>query len=332
MNQQETTASNNTENQDRESWARDTLYSLATDAIRENQRYRRWRMVMRLLMIAFVLVVFLGSASMLVGIPDEMGGMTTDAHVGVVEVTGVIASELEASSDSVIENLEDAFANENAVAVLLRINSPGGSPVEAGRINDAIVRLRGEYEDKKVYTVVDDVCASGGYYIAAAADEIYADKASIIGSIGVLSSSFGFVGLMEKIGVERRLETAGKNKGMLDPFSATREQDVAHLREILDVVHQQFIDVVLEGRGERLRGTQEELFSGLFWDGEQALELGLIDQLGDSHALLSKLSEETGQELKLVTYSNIDPIESLLRDLGASLANGIKAGADFRLY
>lgn len=332
MNEQETTASDNSRNQERESWARDTLYSLATEAIRENQRYRRWRMVMRLLLIAFVLVVFFGSAGMLGKMHDDMGGITTDAHIGVVEVTGVIASELDASSDNVIENLEAAFSNENAVAVLLRINSPGGSPVESGRINDAIVRLRDEHEDKKVYTVVGDVCASGGYYIAAAADEIYADKASVIGSIGVLSSSFGFVGLMEKMGIERRLETAGDNKGMLDPFSATKEQDVEHLQEILDVIHQQFIDVVLEGRGERLRGTQEELFSGLFWDGEQALELGLVDQLGDSHALLDRLSEETGQELKLVTYSNTDPIESLLRDLGASLASGIRAGANFTLH
>ena len=312
-------------------WTRDALYQIATEAVRDNQRYRRWQTIMRLVMLLLVIVVFFSFATLGSSMSREMIG-TYEAHVGVVKVTGIIAPEFESSADNIVENLEDAFANENSVAVLLRINSPGGSPVDAGRVNDAIVRLREEYSDKKIYTVVDEICASGGYYIAAASDEIYADKASVVGSIGVLSSSFGFVELMEKAGIERRLETAGKDKGMLDPFSAVKEGDREHIQGILDDIHQQFIDVVLEGRGEKLQGTEEELFSGLFWTGQQSLELGLVDYLGDSHTLLEQIEEETGRELSLVVYSNIDPWDQFLKNAGLTLANAFKSMGYFSLY
>ncbi len=286
---------------------------------------------MRLAVLALVAFVFISLSKLGGSMSDDMLNVGS-AHVGVVEVKGVIASELDASANNIIENLEDAFASENSVAVMLRINSPGGSPVEAGRINDAITRLKEQYGDKKLYTVVDEVCASGGYYIAAASDEIYADKASVVGSIGVLSSSFGFVGLMEKLGVERRLTTAGEDKGIFDPFSEQSPQNVEHLQSLLDSIHRQFIDVVIAGRGERLHYADQKIFSGLFWNGEQALELGLVDQLGDSHALLQDLKEETDMELELVVYSNINPLDKVFGVLGASLASAFSAAGIIRLY
>ncbi|PID34003.1 MAG: S49 family peptidase [Thiotrichales bacterium] len=187
----------------------------------------------------------------------------------------------EASADMVVGSLRNAFKHEKTKGVIIRINSPGGSPVQAGYINDEIRRLKAEYKDIPVYAVVSDICASGGYYIAVAADEIYADKASLVGSIGVRMDSFGFVEAMKKLGVERRLYTAGTNKGMLDPFSPENPVQVAHIDEMLDVTHQQFIKVVKDGRGDRLKDSSE-IFSGLFWTGETAVELGLVDGLGST--------------------------------------------------
>ncbi|MCK5877896.1 MAG: S49 family peptidase [Candidatus Marithrix sp.] len=210
--------------------------------------------------------------------------ITTDnKHTAIVEIKGIISSETEASADKVISNLRDAFEHKNTAAVIIRINSPGGSPVQAGYINDEIVRLREKYPDIPLYAVATDICASGGYYIAAAADKIYADKASIVGSIGVLMSSFGFVGAMEKMGIERRLLTAGKSKGFLDPFSPSKEEDITHIKTALDNIHTQFIEVVKKGRGDRLKDADtSQIFSGLIWTGEQAVTLGLIDGLGSS--------------------------------------------------
>ena len=197
------------------------------------------------------------------------------------EVSGVISSDSEASADRVITALRAAFESSNTLGVIMRINSPGGSPVQAGYINDEMARLREEYPEIPLYAVITDVCASGGYYVAAAADEIYADKSSLVGSIGVLSNGFGFVGTMELLGVERRLLTAGESKGFLDPFSPLKPKDVAHFQAVLAQMHQQFIDVVRAGRGDRLVAG-EELFSGLVWSGATSVELGLVDGLASS--------------------------------------------------
>ena len=202
--------------------------------------------------------------------------------------------------------------------VVLRINSPGGSPVQAGQVYDAILKLRDEHPDTPLYAVVSDVCASGGYYIAAAAQEIYADKASIVGSIGVRADSFGFVELMDKLGVERRLYTAGQNKGLLDPFMPEQPQEIAHLEGMLSEIHRQFIEAVTTGRGERLQDN-EELFSGLVWTGEQSVELGLIDGLGS----LRYVSEELIGVDKMIDYTPRSSwLDRLVTRFGASLSSG----------
>jgi len=236
----------------------------------------------------------------------------------VVDVYGEISVSSEASAQRIVGALRRAFKNASARAVVLRINSPGGSPVQSGIIHDEILRLRQEY-DKPVYAVVEEVCASGAYYIAAAADEIFVDKASIVGSIGVLMDGFGFTGSMEKLGVERRLLTAGDNKGFLDPFSPMSAQQRAFAQQMLDNIHQQFIDVVRSGRGARLRESAET-FSGLFWTGEQAVEMGLADGLGS----LGYVAREVVEEEEIVDYSPRDNwAERLAKELGVSLGQGV---------
>ena len=205
-----------------------------------------------------------------------------DQHTALVEINGIIGVDAEASADNIVGGLRSAFEDENTAGIIIRINSPGGSPVQSGYVNDEIIRLREKYPDTPLYAVITDMCASGGYYIAAAADKIYADKASIVGSIGVLIDGFGFTGTIEKLGVERRLLTAGEHKGILDPFSPINEEEVEHLQSLLDQMHRQFIDTVKKGRGDRLKGDDDVLFSGLFWSGEESLELGLVDALGSS--------------------------------------------------
>jgi len=202
-------------------------------------------------------------------------------HTALIEINGEISADSEASADKVVSGLRDAFDNENAKGLILRLNTPGGSPVQSGIINDEIKRLQAKRPDFPVYAVIQDVCASGGYYIAVAAKEIYADKASIVGSIGVRMDSFGFTGLIDKIGVERRSVTAGENKSFLDPFLPVKQADLEFAHEMLNNIHQQFIDVVKAGRGDRL-SDDPRLFTGLFWSGEQALPLGLIDGLANS--------------------------------------------------
>jgi protease IV len=249
------------------------------EVIREQRRARRWGIFFKLLGFAYL---FLLLALMLNLDLDQLSESSdSEGHTAVVRVEDVIAADSDASADKVIRGLRAAFEDKNTKGVVIRINTPGGSPVQSGYINDEIRRLRDKYPDTPLYAVVTDMCASGGYYIAAAADKIYADKASIVGSIGVLINSFGFSAAMEKLGIERRLYTAGEHKGMLDPFSPAQEDDVAHAQILLDNMHQQFIDVVKKGRGERL-GDNPLLFSGMFWTGEQAKELGLVDELGST--------------------------------------------------
>ncbi len=296
-------------------WAHDVLERLAFSSIREQRRSRRWNIFFKLLFFSYLtLLLFLywpgGFGS------DGLG----DAHTALIEIHGVIADGQEASADNIITGLRRAFDNEHAEAIILRINSPGGSPVQAGYVNDEITRLRGLHPDKKLYAVVTDICASGGYYIAAGADEIYADKASIVGSIGVLIDGFGFVDTLEKLGVERRLITAGESKGFLDPFSPLKDADIGHVRAMLDDVHKQFIAVVRKGRGDRLNGADGTLFTGLTWTGEESLKLGLIDGLGSS----SFVAREIVGEERIVDYTYRRPVfERFANRIGMVLANTV---------
>ena len=238
-------------------------------------------------------------------------------HTALIEVRGEIASDTEASAELLVGALKNAFEDEGAQAVVLRINSPGGSPVQAGIVNDEIRRLKAKHQ-KKVYAVVEETCASGAYYIAVAADEIYADKASIVGSIGVLMDGFGFTGAMEKLGVERRLLTAGENKGIGDPFSPMSEKQRAYTQAMLNQIHQQFIGVVKQGRGDRLK-VGPDTFSGLFWNGQQALEMGLVDHLGN----LDMVAREVVKAEEVIDYTPRDNVaERLAKRFGASIGAG----------
>jgi protease-4 len=243
---------------------------------------------------------------------------TTSPHTAVIEIKGEIDADGLAGSSAVITSLRSAFEDEGSQAVVLLINSPGGSPVQAGIINDEIARLKKKH-NKPVYAVVEESCASAAYYIAVAADQIYVDKASIVGSIGVLMDGFGFTGLMDKLGIERRLMTAGENKGFLDPFSAQTKTQRAHAQAMLDQIHQQFIGVVRKGRGDRLKETPE-LFSGLFWNGQRAVELGLADGLGS----LDYVARDIVKAEDLVDYTQRDNVaERLVKRFGASVGEGM---------
>ncbi len=258
-------------------WERDVLEKVLTASLREQRAARRWRIFFRLVTLGLLALI-------LFAVFDFKGDGTISAsgrHTAMVTLDGEIAAGTPASAEAINASLQAAFADGNAAGVILKINSPGGSPVQAGIINDEIHRLRGLYPSKPLYVVVEEICASGGYYVAAAADKIYVDKASIVGSIGVLMDGFGFTGLMDKLGVERRLYTSGANKGMLDPFSPQVPQQKAFAEAMLKQIHQQFIDVVKEGRGDRLK-DDPELFSGLFWSGERSVALGLADGLGSA--------------------------------------------------
>lgn len=264
----------------KESSNQDICERFVYDVLKEQRRARYWSNFFKIL--AFI-YLFLLLYLMVREMPEfkldkTVGG---NKHTAVVKIEGVIASDAEANAGNIIKGLRNAFEDKKTAGVILRINSPGGSPVQSGYVNDEITRLREKYPETPLYAVITDICASGGYYIAAAADKIYANKASIVGSIGVLMNGFGFVGTMEKLGVERRLLTAGSSKGMLDPFSPLKEEDISHIQTLLDSIHKQFIETVKKGRGERLV-SEPALFSGLVWTGEQALENGLVDELGSS--------------------------------------------------
>ena len=295
-------------------WERATLEKLAFAALREQEKARKWRNFVRLAWLLFLAaVVWL----MFLPTPNMTGADISSEHTAVIEIRGEIASGGEVSSDSIIPAMRAAFEDDAAKAVVLLINSPGGSPVQAGMINDEIIRLK-EKHKKPVYAVVEESCASAAYYIAVAADEIYVDKASIVGSIGVLMDSFGFTGLMDKLGVERRLMTAGENKGFLDPFSPQTEKQRAFAQGMLNQIHTQFIDTVKKGRGKRLKETPE-MFSGLFWSGQQAIDLGLADQLGS----LDFVAREVVKAEDIVDYTRRDNVaERLVKRFGAALGEG----------
>jgi protease IV len=285
---------------------------LARDMLTERRRDRRWRIFFRAITFLLVLLLLIPAFS-----SRHRTGTPTGPHTALIEVRGEIASGAEASAENLLPALKSAFEDATAQAVVLRINSPGGSPVQSGIINTEIYRLK-KLHKKKVYAVVEESCASGAYYIAVAADEIYADKASIVGSIGVLMDGFGATGLMEKLGVERRLLTAGANKGMADPFSPLNPKHRAYIQTMLDQVHQQFITVVKQGRGVRLKETPDT-FSGLFWSGEQALGMGLIDKLGS----LEFVAREVIKAEEVVDYTLKDNVaERLVKRFGAAMGAG----------
>jgi protease IV len=288
------------------------MEQFARDYLRERRSERRWRTFFRLSWLLLLAVVAWGLFNARAHTSAPSG-----PHTALVEVRGEIAADTEASAEQLVSALRSAFEDDGAKAVVLRINSPGGSPVQSGIINDEIKRLKALH-NKKVYAVVEEMCASGAYYIAVAADEIYVDKASLVGSIGVLMDGFGFTGAMEKLGVERRLLTAGANKGMLDPFSPQNAKQTAFAKAMIDQIHQQFIAVVKEGRGERLKETPET-FSGLFWNGEEAIKLGLADQIGS----LDFVAREVVQAPEVIDYTPKDNVaERLAKRFGAAMGAG----------
>jgi protease-4 len=294
------------------SWERATIEKLVLSQVREQRAARRWRLFMRLM---WLLVI--GAAVWFVYKAESVGAPITTPHTAVIEIRGEIAKGAEASAENVVASLKSAFEDSGAQAIVLLIDSPGGSPVQAGIINDEITRLKALH-NKKVYAVVEETCASAAYYIAAAADNIYVDKASLVGSIGVLMDGFGFTGLMEKLGVERRLITAGSNKGMLDPFSPQDEAQRAYIQSMLNEIHTQFIAVVKQGRGERLKETPDT-FSGLIWSGQQAVNLGLADGLGS----LDYVAREIIKAEDIVDYTQRENLGwRLAKRFGASIGEG----------
>jgi protease-4 len=296
---------------DEANWERGLIEKLAGAALKEQRRARRWGIFFKLLGFAYL-------AILLVLLVDWRGpdGLVPGKHSALVDLVGVIDARGDASADRVTEALQNAFKNKNTQGVILRISSPGGSPVQAGIIYDEIRRLRGIYPNIPMYAVVEDICASGGYYIAAATDKIYVDKASIIGSIGVIMDGWGFTGTMEKLGVERRALVSGENKAFLDPFSPVDEKQKRHAQSMLDDIHKQFIDVVRKGRGKRLKESPD-IFSGLMWTGDRSVELGLADGLGS----VDYVAREVIKAENIFDYTKKQDItERFARRFGAAMA------------
>jgi protease-4 len=296
-------------------WERKVLERLALETIAEQRRARRWGIFFKLLGFAYVSAILFA----LVDFDAIQGDGAGSKHTALIEIQGVIQNKGEVNADDVLSSLLAAFEDSATAGIVLRINSPGGSPVQAGIINDEIRRLRAKHTSVPVYAVIGDICASGGYYIAAATDKIFVDKASLVGSIGVLMSGFGFTDSMEKLGVERRLLIAGENKGFMDPFSPQNERHKQHAQGMLDDIHQQFIEVVRSGRGARLKETPE-MFSGLMWTGVKSIELGLADGVGS----LESVARDVIQAEDIRDYT-MKPnfAEKFARRLGAEIAAGL---------
>ncbi len=295
-------------------WERSVLEKLAMSAIVEQRRARRWGIFFKFLTFGylfFLLLLIIGA------IGSKDGSLVSGKHTALIDLEGVISPDSQASADNLIASLQAAFKDSGTQGVVLRINSPGGSPVQAGLVNDEIRRLRAQYPKIPLYVVVEDICASGGYYIAAAADKIFVNKASIVGSIGVLMDGFGFTGTMQKLGVERRLMTAGENKGFMDPFSPRNAKQETLTRNMLEEIHQQFISVVREGRGKRLKETPE-LFSGLFWTGAKSIDLGLADEMGS----LNSVARDVIHAENIVDFTSHEGIaDRLAKKFGAGVTS-----------
>ena len=296
-------------------WEKDIVEKLTFAAITEQRRARRWRVFFVSLFFVYLFTVpFIFSGSF--EVPEvEKGGR----HTALVDLEGIISSEADASADKVVTALRDAFEDKDTAGVILRINSPGGSPVQSSYIYREIKRLREKYPDVPLYSVITDLCASGGYYVAVGADKIYANESSIVGSIGVIMNGFGFEGAIKKLGIERRALTAGEHKALLDPFAPMQETEKKHLQIMLDDIHQQFIATVKEGRGDKL-AQDESLFSGLVWTGEKAKELGLIDDFGSAGYVAR---EVIGEEDIVDFTTKKDFLSRLSEQMGVSIANSL---------
>lgn len=295
--------------------AQQALERVLLASIEEQRRARRWKIFFRLAWIG-VVVLFITQFQSNLGVP-HLGG--AGPHTALIEIKGALDIEGDSSADHIVEALQQAFADPRTAGVVLRINSPGGSPVQAGIIFEEIRRLKAKHSQTPVFAVVEEICASGGYYVAAAADRIFVDRASLIGSIGVLMDGFGFVDSMKKLGVERRLMTAGDNKAFLDSFSPLSERHKAHAQTMLNDIHQQFIDAVKAGRGERLK-DDPQIFSGLVWSGARSIELGLADEIGS----LSHVAREVIKAEEIVDFSRHENIaDKLARRLGAQVAHSV---------
>ncbi len=294
-------------------WERELVVRLASESLREQRRARRWGLVFRFALLAYLI------ALPLLYLPWGQWSIGAGPHSAVVAVDGLISRNTKSSAEAINAGLRAAFADPDTRGVILRINSPGGSAVQAQLVNDEIRRLRGKYPKIPLYAVIEEMGASGGYYLAVAADRIYASPASIVGSIGVLMNGFGFVGALDKLGIERRLYTAGERKGFLDPFSPARSEDVDHLRAMLERIHAQFIAAVKRGRGERL-GDDPRLFSGLVWSGEEAVELGLVDALGSA----TMVAREVIGAARMVDFTERPGLlERLAERIGVQLGSGL---------
>ena len=294
-------------------WERQTIEKLAFAALKEQKSSRRWGILFKFLTFAYLAIVILA----VIDLPIFGKKSPTTKHTALIELRGVIDSTGAASADKLTSALGAAFKDEGSVGVILRINSPGGSPVQSGIVYDEIKRLRGKYPDKPLYVVVEDLCASGGYYIASAADKIYVDKASLVGSIGVIMDGFGFTGTMEKLGVERRAYHAGENKAFLDPFSPAVEKQKEYISQMLGDIHKQFIDVVRKGRGKRLK-EDADTFSGLMWTGAKSIERGLADGYGS----VDSVARDVVKAETIVDYTEKENVaERLAKRFGASAAS-----------
>ncbi len=299
-----------------ETWERDLVRQLATAALAEQRRARRWGIFFKLLTFAYLAVV------LALWLPADLSGTVTGGkHTALVNVEGLIGPGQQASADNIIKGLRNAFKDKQSKGIILRINSPGGSPVQAGYVYDEIRRLKAKHKGVPVYAVIADIGASGAYYIASAADKIYVSKSSLVGSIGVLINGFGFSGAMEKLGIERRLLTAGENKGLFDPFSPLRTQDVDYLKGVLTELHGQFIAAVKAGRGDRLK-DDPSLFSGLIWSGERSVALGLADGFGSSDYVAREL---IGAEKTVDFTVKKDVFERLAERVGTGVGEALRA-------
>jgi protease-4 len=307
-----------------EQWERGVIERLATEGLREQRRARRWGIFFKLLTFTFLIIAL----SIVLGALSEGSYSCLDKCTALVEMRGELDADGPVSADNVMAGLQAAFKSKGTQGVVLRINSPGGSPVQAGLINDEIRRLRAKYPATPVYAVVEEVCASGAYYVAVATDKIYVDKASLIGSIGVIIDGFGFVGAMDKLGIERRALIAGENKAFLDPFSPMTPQQRAYAQEMIGEIHQQFIAAVKTGRGTRLKESPE-LFSGLVWNGARGIDLGLADALGS----VDFVAREVIKAEDIVDFTVKENLtERLTRKFGAELARGVLTTAQRSLH
>ena len=303
-----------------ENWERDALERLLLEQLKEQRKARRWSILFKSLFLLWLFSV------LMMFVAHEEGDLASGPHTALIEIQGEIGGG-EVNADDVLAALRNAFDDKRSKAVVLRINSPGGSPVTAGIIYDEIRRLRASHPETPIYAVVEDLCASGGYYIAAATDRIYVDKASLVGSIGVLMDGFGFTEGMKKLGVERRLLTAGENKGFLDPFSPTNPQQVAHAKAMLAEIHQQFIQAVRQGRGKRLKETPD-MFSGLVWNGAKSVELGLADGFGS----LDFVAREVVKAEDILDFTPQENLaDRLAKRLGTAIGDAVRPWAKEKL-